>query len=119
MNTLADKAITLWRSDKFRNWVMILLGNIARTIYGEAASVPSHVDRLALARRVLINPAQYVDPFVNATIGDTEVAPLGGVPEGEWTEAHLAALRSKIAELWTPIAVDTTRPSTGMGARGA
>ena len=106
MNTLADKAIVLWRSEKFRNWTMVLLGNIARTVYGEASTVPGHTERLALARQVLANPARYVDPFVNATIGDTEVAPLGGVPEGEWTEAHLIALRAKLSELWTPIAKD-------------
>lgn len=106
MDTLADKAIVLWRSERFRNWIMVCLGGYARTVYGEQASVRHHDARLVLARKVIADPARSVDPFVNALVSDDAVAPLGGVPEADWTDTHLAALRGKVADLWTPLALD-------------
>ena len=104
--TTADKALILYRSDRFRGWIMVTLGNVARNVYGEDISAPSHAERLALSRRVILNPAQWVDRFLNILIGDDQVAPLGGIDEEEWTEEHLTILRTKIAELWTPVALD-------------
>lgn len=104
--TIADDALVLYRSDRFRGWIMVLLGNAARDVYGEAASVASHTERLALARRVLLSPDQWVERFLNAIIGDPEVATLGGVPEADWANQHLLTLRAQILTLWTPVAVD-------------
>ena len=92
---------------------MITLGNVARNVYGEAASVPSHTERLALARRVILNPAQWVDRFLNVLIGDEQVAPLGGMDEESWTGEHLTILRTKTSELWTPVALDEASMQQG------
>lgn len=95
---------------------MVLLGSIARDVYGEAASVASHTERLALARRVILGPSQWVERFLNALIGDQDVAPLGGMAESAWTVAHLLTLRGKIVELWTPLALDEANQRMSGGA---
>ena len=105
-NTPADDALVLYRSERFRGWLMVLIGNVARDVYVEATATPNHVARMALARVALANPAQHVDRFVNALIGDVEVSALGGLSEEEWTSAHLVQLRAKVVQLWTPLAVD-------------
>lgn len=111
--TTADNALVLYRSDRFRGWIMVTLGNVARSVYGEAGSVSSHAERLALARRVVLNPARWVDRFLNVLIGDVEVAPLGGMDDELWTNEHLLILRTKIGELWTPIALDEASMQQG------
>lgn len=102
--TSADHALLLYQSDRFRGWLKVLIGNVARDVYVEADTVPYHAERLALAARALTNPTQLVEQFLNALIGDPEVALLGSIQEDSWGDTHLLQLRAKMVALWTPVA---------------
>lgn len=93
-------AVALMRNDEFRDWVMAAAVYQARQVIVEATSVQDHAIRVILAEKVALNPAPYVERFVNVIATDPAVAGLGDTP----SEIGQSTFLAKIAEVWTPMA---------------
>jgi len=98
-NELAN-ATVLMRDADFRLWCLAASAYQARIVLTEPINTPDHDVRMRLAKDVINNPEVIVDKVVNIIATDPQIATLGQ----NVTAIGQAAMLSKIAEIWTPLA---------------